>query len=100
MSVTKAHDAPLPAWFFDRKSLKALGLAKRPSYCVARPFPHAVLDGFLGERCALELALGFPGPEHVGWLRRDYREQSAGMGHLQRTGFDGLHPALRHLLSE
>ncbi len=33
-------------------------------------------------------------------MRRDYREQSARLGQLQRTGFDGVDPALRHLLAE
>lgn len=99
MSVT-THSEPLPGWFLDRKTLKALGLARRDAYLAARPFPHAVFDGFLGESCALALAERFPGPEHDGWMRRDYREQSARMGQLQRTGFEGVDPALRHLLSE
>jgi hypothetical protein len=88
------------AWFLDRKSLKALGLARREAYQSARPFPHAVFDGFLGEPRALTLVQHFPGPEHRGWMRRDYREQSARMGQLQRTGFEGVEPALRHFLSE
>ena len=88
------------AWFLDRKPLKALGLSRREAYRCARPFPHAVLDGFLGEPRALALARHFPGPEHSGWMRRDYREQSARMGQLQRTGFEGVAPALRHFLAE
>ena len=94
------HGEPLAAWFLDRKSLKALGLAHREAYRSARPFPHAVFDGFLGESRALALAQSFPGPEHSGWMRRDYREQAARMGQLQRTGFEGVEPALRHLLGE
>jgi len=94
------HSELLPAWFLDRTSLKALGLAHREAYRRARPFPHAVFDGFLGEPRALALAQRFPGPEHRGWMRRDYREQSARMGQLQRTGFEGVEPALRHLLAE
>ncbi|MEI9952796.1 MAG: 2OG-Fe(II) oxygenase [Pseudomonadota bacterium] len=78
---------PLPAWFLDRKSLKALGLAQRAAYRAARPFPHAVFDGFLGDRRALALSQRFPGPEHGAWMRRDYREQSARLGQLQRSGF-------------
>ena len=87
-------------WYLDRKSLKALGLTQRAAYRAARPFPHAVFDGFLGEAQAQLLAQQFPGPEHSGWMRRDYREQSARMGQLQRTGFEGVAPALRHFLSE
>ena len=100
MSGTVTHTGAMPAWFLDRKSLKSLGLARREAYRVARPFPHAVFDGFLGDACARALAEQFPGPEHSAWMRRDYREQSARMGQLQRTGFEGVDPGLRHLLSE
>ena len=100
MSGTVTLGEPLPAWFLDRKALKAVGLAQREAYRAARPFPHAVFDGFLGESRALALSRGFPGPEHKGWMRRDYREQSARMGQLQRNGFDGVDLAVRHFLSE
>jgi hypothetical protein len=88
------------AWFFERKSLKALALAQRAAYRAAAPYPHAVFDGFLGRERALELAARFPGPEHPAWLRRDYAEQSARLGQLQRAGFEGVDAALRHLLAE
>lgn len=100
MSVLQRREEPGPSWFFDRKALKALGLAQRERYRGAAPYPHAVFDGFLGEAQARELAQRFPEPEHSGWMRRDYREQSARMGQLQRTGFDGVSAALRHLLAE
>src|SRR3569832_217206 len=100
MSATVTSTAPSAAWFFERSALKALGLAQRETYRAARPFAHAVFDGFLGETRAHALARCFPGPEHGGWMRRDYREQSARLGQLQRTGFDGVAPALRHFLSE
>jgi hypothetical protein len=100
MSGAVTHGESLPAWFLDRKALKSLGLAQREAYRAARPFAHAVFDGFLGEPRARELAQRFPGPEHSGWMRRDYREQSARMGQLQRSGFEGVDPALRQLLSE
>jgi len=100
MSGLVMQPEPLPAWFLDRKALKALGLAQRAAYRAARPFPHAVFDRFLGDTCALALAKGFPSPEHGAWMRRDYREQAARMGQLQRSGFEGVDPGLRHLLSE
>ncbi len=59
-----------------------------------------MFDGFLGESHALALAQHFPGPEHGGWMRRDYREQAARMGQLQRTGFESVAPVVRHFLSE
>ncbi len=100
MSGTVTRSEPLPAWFLDRKALKALGLAQREAYRAARPFPHAVFDGFLGDPCALALAERFPVPEHGAWMRRDYREQAARLGQLQRSGFEGVDAGLRHLLSE
>ena len=87
-------------WFFERKPLKALALTQREAYRDARPYPHAVFDAFLGEERARELALRFPGPAHPAWLRRDYAEQSARLGQLQRVGFEGVDAALRHLLAE
>jgi hypothetical protein len=89
-----------PQFFFDRSRLRALGSAHRAAYLAARPYPHAVVDGLLGEPLATSLARAFPGPEHPGWMRRDYAEQSGRMGQLQRTNFDGVAPALRHLLAE
>jgi hypothetical protein len=96
--LTSAGQAEL--WFFDRKPLKALAREHSARYRAAGPYPHAVFDGFLGEARARDLAQRFPGPEHAAWLRRDYREQSARLGQLQRVAFEGVDPALRHLLGE
>ncbi len=86
--------------FFDRKALRARAIAKRDAYRDASPYPHAVFDDFLGRAHARALAERFPTPEHPGWLRRNYREQSARLGQLQRTGFEGVDAGLRHLLAE
>jgi hypothetical protein len=95
MSSTKG-----PGFFLDRKRLRALALDKRAQYASARPFPHVVIDGFLGDELSTELASVFPRPEHPGFVRRDYAEQSARLGQLQRSGFEGVDPAIRHLLAE
>lgn len=87
-------------WFLDRKQLKTLALSERERYRAARPYPHAVFDGFLGEARARELSAHFPGPEHPSWLRRDYAEQAARLGQLQRVGFEGVDAGVRHLLAE
>ena len=86
--------------FFDRKHLRALALERRDAYLAAKPYPHATFDGFLGGELAGALAAAFPDPEHAGWMRRDYREQAARLGQLQRTGFEGVAPVVRHLLGE
>lgn len=91
--------ARIDGFFFDRRALKRLALERRDAYAKADPYPHAVIDGLLGDAVARRLAASFPGPDHPGWLRRDYAEQ-ARLGQLQRTGFEGVDPALRHLLNE
>jgi hypothetical protein len=100
MSVVAGHAATGPGFFLDRKELEALALARRDGYRTAEPYPHAVFDDFLGADLAAALAARFPGPDHAGWMRRDYREQSARLGQLQRSGFEGVDGALRHLLAE
>lgn len=94
------HRESRPAWFLERQPLRALASTRSSEYLAARPYPHAVFDGFLGEARARDLAEHFPGPEHAAWMRRDYREQAARLGQLQRAGFEGVDPALRHLLAE
>jgi hypothetical protein len=89
-----------PSFFFDRERLRALAVERKEGYQSAPPFPHAVFDGFLGEELSATLARGFPGPDHTGWMRRDYREQSARLGQLQRTAFEGVDGGIRHLLAE
>jgi hypothetical protein len=100
MSVVVGAGAQGPAFFFDRHALRALARQAGPTYAGARPYPHAVFDEFLGDVISSALAEAFPGPNHPGWMRREYREQSARLGQLQRTGFEGVAPALRHLLAE
>lgn len=100
MSIVSRRGAGGPEFFFDRQALKRLARTATDGYRTARPYPHAVFDRFLGEPLAVELARRFPGPDHEGWMRRDYREQSARLGQLQRVGFEGVDPALRHLLAE
>jgi hypothetical protein len=98
MSVASVAEGS--AFFFDREALRKLARPMRSSYEAAGPYPHAVFEGFLGEALSSSLAGAFPGPEHAGWLRREYREQSARLGQLQRTGFDGVAPLIRQLLGE
>lgn len=100
MSVVTESTSAGPVFFLDRKGLRALALARRDEYRDARPYPNVAFDDFLGGSLALALAERFPGPDHEGWMRRDYREQSARLGQLQRSGFEGVDPTVRHLLAE
>ena len=99
MAVVDANGHEGPQFFFDRKALRALGLAHRDAYREARPYPHAVFDGFAGDALARSLAERFPGPTHPGWVKRDYAEQVR-LGQLQRSGFEGVDPSIRHFLAE
>lgn len=92
----------LPAfepWTFERKALVALGRAHHATYIAAQPYPHVVLDNFLGERAAA-LAEAFPSPSHPHWKRRDYAEQAGRLSQLQRSDFEGVATELRWFLSE
>jgi hypothetical protein len=100
MSVVSGSGVAGPQFFFDRERLRELARERQSAYRDARPYPHVAIDGFLGEGLASSLARCFPGPEHPGWMRRDYREQAGRMGQLQRSNFDGVDPSLRHLLAE
>ncbi|MFP2906036.1 2OG-Fe(II) oxygenase [Pyxidicoccus sp. 3LFB2] len=102
MSVATLEEGPLlgPSFFLSRTALRAVAVARRDAYRAARPHPHVVIDGFLGERLASELAGVFPGVDEASWKRRDHQEQAARLGQLQRKAFEGVHGALRHLLAE
>jgi len=100
MSVARGSDASGPGFFLDRPRLRALAAEQAARYREAKPYPHAVFDDFLGDAISASLAARFPPPDHAGWMRRDYREQSARLGQLQRNGFAGVDGGLRHLLAE
>lgn len=89
-----------PSFFLSPGALRTIALAHRDAYREGAPYPHTVIDGFLGDRLARTLAAAFPGPDHEGWKRRDHEEMAKRLGQLQRTSFKGVDGALRHLLSE
>lgn len=89
-----------PGFFLSRPALRTLALAHRDEYARALPYPNVVIDGFLGDALARELAASVPGSEHAAWKRKDYDEQAARLGQLQRNGFEDLGGGLRHLLAE
>ena len=100
VATTEPRGGLGPGFFLDRRALRALAIAHRDTYAKARPYPHVVLDGFLGEGLARELAAAYPSPGHSGWTRKDYDEQAARLGQLQRGGFEGVDGGLRQLLAE
>lgn len=87
-------------WTFDRDAMSSLGRARQTEYAEARPYPHVIIDGLLGEARSAAVARAFPPASHAGWKRRDYAEQSARLGQLQRTGFEDVSVEARWLLAE
>ena len=63
----------LEPWTFDRAALVALGRSHQRAYQEARPYPHVVIDGLLGDARSAALAAAFPAASHPGWKRRDLR---------------------------
>src|SRR6185503_14380013 len=82
VSVATIEEGPLlgPSFFLSRTALRSLALAHRDTYGAARPYPHVVIDGFLGERLATGLAEVFPDASETRWIRRDHQEQAARLG--------------------
>lgn len=100
MSAFVREQGAIEAWSFDRAALVTLGRGRRAAYANARPYPHVVIDGLLGDARSSQIARAFPSPEHPHWKRRDHVEQAGRLGQLQRTGFDGVAPEIRWLLAE
>jgi hypothetical protein len=89
-----------PSFFLHRAPLLLLARTHHQAYRKAAPYPHIAFDGLFGQDLAQALAAALPSPEHPGFRRRDYKEQSARLGQLQRTGFVDLSPLLRHVLAD
>lgn len=87
-------------FFFERAPLFALADRHRASFANARPFPHVVVDDLLAPKVVARAATAFPKSDHPGFRRRDYPEQAARFGQLQRRAFAGVDPFVRHLLNE
>ena len=79
--------------------MRALGRERQTAYREARPYPHVVSTGCSATH-APRIARASRRRTHPGWKRRDYAEQSARLGQLQRTGFEGVAAEVRWLLAE
>ncbi len=91
--------AAVEAWSFDRDAMVALGTAHAQAYATARPFPHVVVDGLLGDARSAAIARAFPAASHPGWKRREHAEQ-ARLTALPRSGFVEVAAEVRWLLAE
>lgn len=80
----------------DRDRLASLAAEHRAGYCVARPFPHVVIDGFLPPATLDAVLSEFPGPGDIEWWRfADARQRKLGTIDERSMG-----PVTRHLLWE
>lgn len=87
-------------FFFDRRALRAIAERRRAEYSAASPYPHVVIDELVPAHVVERLHAGFPSPLFPAWKRKDHAEQAGRLGQLQRRGFDGVDPFLRHFLNE
>lgn len=84
------------AWSFDREAMVALGRAHATAYAAARPYPHVVIDGLLGDARSAAIARAFPAASHPGWKRREHAEQERSTG----LRFTDVAAEVRWLLAE
>jgi hypothetical protein len=89
-----------PGFAFEPALFAPHAAAHAPRFAQAAPFAHAVLDHLLPAPLADDLAAAFPAPTHPHWKRVDHAEQAGRLGHLQRGGFEGVDPLVRHTLNE
>lgn len=89
----------IPAFFFESEPLARLAGAHRERFAAARPFPHAVFDGFLPADVSHRLVAEFPGPEAIRWASRDFdaTTQTRKLSCSDETQFA---PFLRHLVGQ
>jgi hypothetical protein len=83
-------------FFFSPDELKKLAIERAPSYRIARPFPHAVIDGLVPDDVIDGLIAEFPGLNDAAWTRYDDRHQRKLQGHRRE-----LHgPFTRQIIDE
>lgn len=78
-----------PSWpgqILDLESLMQTAQSKGAAYLAAVPFPHAVIDGFIGVKAVAQIAREFPGrDDHGTWL--DYNGSDAAGKPLQHRKY-------------
>ncbi len=101
MSPADALDAPLlldlDFWHSEIERLK-------PHYAAASPFPHILLEDFLGAEQVAQVLAEFPGPDdELNWRQFDRVCSDGGPVQDRKMGFGNVNmlgPALRELLWE
>jgi Rps23 Pro-64 3,4-dihydroxylase Tpa1-like proline 4-hydroxylase len=89
-----------PIVFLESALFKEAVRQHRQHYSSASPFPHAVIDNFLPETIANQLADEFPGPKFSGFKQPDNEYQQGKLGRVQDNDFQGVPSFTRHMLNE
>ncbi len=96
MTASLSEPRPAVVGEFDDPRFARLAVANAEKYRSNTPFPHVVIDDFLGPDVARAISDAFPAPEHIDWVIRD------NSNNLKRYQHDEtkLPPVLRHALRE
>jgi hypothetical protein len=94
MSVLEFTDAGARQLFLDEGQAREAGRARAASYRQASPFPHIVIDDFVGEDVLREVIAEFPQPDAGLTFARE-QERKKTQYHPQNCG-----PFTRHLFNE
>ncbi len=91
----------IPAFYFNHEALQKLAETYRDDFVNAQPFRNVVIDNFLPDEIATQLAKEFPGLDDIPWERgdegqmRDNVRNRYKLGHSQEKDFG---PLTRHVM--
>lgn len=91
----------IPAFYFDHEQLQQVAVQYHPSFVNSQPFRHAVIDNFLPDDIAGQLAAEFPGPSDIPWERGDEGEMRNNVRNLHKLGHSNekdFGPLTRHVM--
>ncbi len=87
---------PLVMFSLDKERLMSLAARHRDEYLAGEPFPHVMIDDFLGPEALDPILTEFPSPEESEWFRRDNEHEVK----LSLNETDKMGPATRALMAE
>jgi hypothetical protein len=95
--VTGTRASVATSWFaFEPARLAPLAAAERERYEVARPFPHAVIDGLFPDEVLDAVVAEFPPPDPRWRHFDDANQRKFGAGHVEVD----MGPATRNVMAE
>jgi hypothetical protein len=89
---------------FDYETLAQVAVREAPAYRSAEPFPHSVLDDFIGAPLLMQLLAEYPPPQApLDWRRLVTHFEDGSVSQINKLGFSDLTligPALRQMFLE